>query len=633
MSPTWLIAALPALPLAITLWNLVSWKRPRPTSHPSGSSPNVSVLIPARNEERNLGALLDTVLDGQPEVLEVVVCDDGSTDRTAEIVHQRARAHPKLRLIEGKPLAPGWVGKPHACHQLAAAANGDCLLFVDSDVRLVPGAVGGLLTLHERRGSGRHAGVVSAVPRQLTGSFLERLILPLLHLTYTAWLPLVLVESTRSTRAVAANGQLLLVDREAYARTGGFESVKAELVDDVAFCRRAKACGVRVCFADGHHLASCRMYQGGQQVWAGFSKNVYPGIGASPWTLAFILALYLGCFVLPYGALAVGLAVLPSLVLPSAVGVAANVVLRLALAVRYRQPASGIILHPLSVLALSLIALASAAAVRRGEVQWAGRTYSGRVPRSPVRQRRTVRGRSRGFLRIARPYVRHRLQRQFESVRVAGLDEVRARAAKTPVILAANHVSWWDPLLLVALDEALGGEGYCLMDSKNLRDLPFFEWVGALPIDREHPRQAHRDLVRAAEMLTRPGQVLAIFPQGVQRPAHLELRLQRGIEVLAARAKAPVFPLAIRYDFGEGPRLRAHLSFGAPIDPGEQPHGSLSHLVEAGIRNGLERIDEVVSGRPDAAVDLGFSPLFSERATGRIPLASRALTFFAGGRS
>jgi 1-acyl-sn-glycerol-3-phosphate acyltransferase len=172
---------------------------------------------------------------------------------------------------------------------------------------------------------------------------------------------------------------------------------------------------------------------------------------------------------------------------------------------------------------------------------------------------------SRLFLRFARPYVARRLRRQFFDVRLAGLDHLRPLLEKEPVILACNHVAWWDPLLLVHLDRVLGSDGYCLMDRKSLAQLPFFRWVGALPLDRSSSHKAYRDISDAARVLDAPGRVLSIFPHGAQRPAHLPLEFKSGVAVLAARTLAPVVPLAIRYDFLESPRQVVHLRIGSPL--------------------------------------------------------------------
>lgn len=382
MSPlsAWLaFTAVPALPLAITLLNLLTWRRGR---HESALAPRVSVLIPARNEEGGIAKCVRAAAASGYLLHEIVVYDDQSSDRTLPILRELQRELPILRVLSGAAPAPGWVGKPYACQQLADAATGDVLFFVDADTELLSGAVERMLSLLAPQ-RGPVVDVVTAVPHQVMVGFAERLLMPLLHLTYTSWLPLFLVQRSPDPRFVAANGQLLAMRRAAYDRIGGFTAVSREIVDDVALCRHAKRCGARVVFADGALVARCRMYRSLPEIWRGFSKNLYEGVGATPLRLTLVVLLYLAAFVAPYLALWLALVApaLRALLWPAAVGVALNVLLRLALALRFRQPAEGLLLHPLSVLVLSALAVNSYRWSARGRVLWAGRSYKSREQR------------------------------------------------------------------------------------------------------------------------------------------------------------------------------------------------------------------------------------------------------------
>lgn len=362
----WIVLGLfPSLPLGITVYNLASWR----PAHAQGLSRLVtraSALVPVRNEEAVVERCVEALL-AEP-FAEVVVCDDRSTDRTPEILASLAARHPRLRVIQGAPLPPGLVGKAHACHQLAAAATGELFVFVDADTVLSPGALGRIVH------GVRDADVVTFLPRQEIGGAGEALILPLLHLTYLSWLPLSLIRATRDPRVLAANGQLLAVRRDAYALFGGYGAVATEVVDDMAFCRAAKRAGLRVDFVDGSPIARCRMYRSGGEAWAGFSKNLYEGIGGSPVALAFVLALYLTCFLLPWVAL-------PFAPLPAAVGIAANLTQRALLARRFGHPAWTVPAHVAGVLAFAALAVNSWRWSRRGAIHWRGRTYAARGAR------------------------------------------------------------------------------------------------------------------------------------------------------------------------------------------------------------------------------------------------------------
>lgn len=372
MNPWWWIV-LPAFALGVSLFNLFTW--PRGRSRPSRRG--ISVLIPARNEERNLPRTLAALHQLQGPVEAIWVYDDASTDRTPEILAEWQQQEPRLRVVRGDGLPRGWIGKTHACHRLAERAESEGLLFLDADVTVEPELLerlGGLIDDYR-------ADVVTAVPAQQTGSFFEGLVLPLLHLTYTSWLPLPLIWWSPNPKFLAANGQLLYVGREAYRQLGGFEAVRSELVDDMAFCRRAKEAGLKVVFADGSRLASCRMYQSRAEVIAGFSKNLYEGVGGQAWGLLAVLALYALAFVAPYVGLLMSVWI-PEWRVPAGLAVGLNLVLRSLLAWRYAHRAWSVVLHPLGVLALIGIGLNSWWWQRRGRVEWRGRSYAARRVRT-----------------------------------------------------------------------------------------------------------------------------------------------------------------------------------------------------------------------------------------------------------
>ena len=380
------LSSLWIVPTVLILYNLRTWKT-RWTA--TASSGEVSVLVPARNEEKNISGLIESVLGtgNSAHVSELIVYDDWSGDRTAQIVGQWHQKDQRVRLLPATELSCDWVGKPYACQQLLHASKSRFVLFLDADVRLHAGGLEQLLSIMAQPESPTLA---TAVPRQITGTTLEHMIVPLLHLTYLSWLPLRWANRRLDPHTVAACGQVMLAEREKLLRLGGFSAVSHEVVDDVALCRHARSRGQTVHFVDGVNLASCRMYRSAAEVWSGFSKNLYLGLG-SP--LAFIMAtgLYFCAFVLPYVTFLSGLWLafpalflrivpgqidhLPGLIL-GGVGILANVGIRALLARRYRHPLSSVWLHPLSVVLLLLIALNSLLWVLRGRIRWSGRTYS-----------------------------------------------------------------------------------------------------------------------------------------------------------------------------------------------------------------------------------------------------------------
>ena len=206
--------------------------------------------------------------------------------------------------------------------------------------------------------------------------------------------------------------------------------------------------------------------------------------------------------------------------------------------------------------------------------------------------------RSPWFLKLTRPYVRRRLSRGLDGFYADGVQQARDAARRQPLILVANHVGWWDSFLVVALDEALGTEGYALMDAESVRRLPFFARLGALPLDRSGASTSRAGLRGAAAKLDRPGRALWIFPQGHHRPAHLRpLGFLGGVTLLARMVpEAAVVPIAIQYAWGEQPAPAAWAHLGAPIPAADADAARLERAVE----DGLARIDAAVAGNKRA---------------------------------
>ena len=204
------------------------------------------------------------------------------------------------------------------------------------------------------------------------------------------------------------------------------------------------------------------------------------------------------------------------------------------------------------------------------------------------------------FLRLARAYTRRRIARHLDGLWVSGLDEARAALAARPLIFAANHVAWWDALLLLPIDEALGGLGWAVMDARNLRRLPFLGWVGALPLDRSSRDSSLQCLRSCATLLDRPGRALWIFPQGRQRPAHLRpLDLKPGVQTLQEASRVDLVAVSIDYVFLERDRPAAVVRFSAPIPGPDLGEDRLLPAVESEILAGLAVIDAAVREATD----------------------------------
>jgi chlorobactene glucosyltransferase len=367
-----------------TLGNLRAFRRLRDFRSARSGEPFVSVLVPARDEERSLGACLASLRAQDYGAYEVIVLDDGSTDRTPAIAREAACADARVRVVAGAPVPPGWLGKLWACDQLARAARGDILIFTDADtvhaptmVASVAGAVAG------------GADLVTAFPEQEIGSLGEALLVPFMLFTVWVFLPVGRVWTDPSPRVIAANGQLLSFTRAAYAKIGGHAAVRATVLEDMALARRAKAAGLRVRLVDGAGTIRTRMYRSAAETWRGFSKNAYGLVGqtivaAIPIAVA-LLALYVLPLVVLVGGLVAGKGGWAWRWLPLAlVGMA--LVQRAIVAARGRMPFWQIALHPLSVLNFVAVLANSARWHRRGYGEWKGRRIAlAADPRTPPR--------------------------------------------------------------------------------------------------------------------------------------------------------------------------------------------------------------------------------------------------------
>ncbi len=278
-------------------WTLNEDTPPDPVD---GLYPSLSVIIPARNEEDNIESCVRSAMNlDWPGALEVVVLDDRSTDGTGSVLAALETEFPELKVIQGRDPTDGWLGKPHALHIAQAAATGEWLWFVDADVVLNPQGA--------RRLIGRtvlqDAEMSSALGRLDTVSFWERVIQTRLGALIAGGNPLVEVNDAEHERALA-NGQCLLFRRDAYDRLGGHEAIKGSVLDDVDFAKRAKAEGVSYRLFYGPGVFSCRMYRGLNEIWHGWSKNLFPALDYSLIATAIITALLFAGTVLPFVLLA-----------------------------------------------------------------------------------------------------------------------------------------------------------------------------------------------------------------------------------------------------------------------------------------------------------------------------------------
>jgi chlorobactene glucosyltransferase len=348
-----------------------------PLSGSAADLPSVSLIVPARNE----AATIDICLDGirsqklrQPDLdLEAIVVDDRSEDRTAEIVRMRSATMPYLQLLSGDGLPLGWVGKCWALHQGAGAATKDWLLFVDADTRLLSGAVAAAVAEAQRRG----VDVLSVLTHQQLPTVWERIVMPGVFGALAEALPIELVNNPRLPQFALANGQFLLVRRDAYSRMGGHAAIKNEIGEDAKFAQLAKRLEIPYWLGDGRELATTRMYSTPAAMWEGWTKNLHVGVKLLPWIVPPGTLMYAAMLFLPYWLIARGRQRRSSSLMAHGLGqLGAALYLRRLTDRVYGVPAIYTLTQPLGQAAFLGLLIGSYFKVMTGRgVTWKGRRY------------------------------------------------------------------------------------------------------------------------------------------------------------------------------------------------------------------------------------------------------------------
>jgi chlorobactene glucosyltransferase len=336
----------------------------------------VTAIIPARNEERAIARAVISVGE-QPEIREVVVVNDQSSDGTGEILKMLAAEQPKLRAIEAEPLPAGWVGKNHAAWLGAQKAGCDWLLFTDADAGHLPGSTA--RALGEARSFG--ADLVSYSPGQEMHTWWERALIPFVFCRLSQLYSYKSINDPDSP-AAAANGQYLLIRRNVYEQIGGHAAVRDEVLEDVALARLAKSAGYRLHFGPGDDICRVRMYSSFGAMWEGWSKNLLPLVTWAGQRVTWELF-----FMVPWFAL-LCLLLVPFLRAPwdatfAVLGVAMLAgrhasyagVLR-----KNRFPRSSVLYYLVGVSLYCAALLASDWGYARGKIAWKGREYPVAMP-------------------------------------------------------------------------------------------------------------------------------------------------------------------------------------------------------------------------------------------------------------
>lgn len=342
--------------------NVLFFPRLRAAQPPN--TPLVSVLLPARNEAHIIAQTIQALLAQDYPNYEVLLLDDASEDGTADIAQRAGCNDGRLRVLEGKPLPPGWIGKNWACHQLSQHANGEILLFTDADVQWQPEALSAVMAQMQRR----KADMFTVWPTQRTVTMAERLTVPLVAYVVMGYLPILLVHHAPSSLIAGANGQCMAWKREAYGTLDGHQSVADNVLEDVTLARLAKKAGLRIRMADGAGLLQTRMYDSWQSVRNGYAKNILVGYGSVGGLLLGALFHWL-LFWLPWALLLV-----PQVRLWAALLIVLGIGTRMLSAQFTGQRMVDALLMPVSVLLMTIISAQSIYWHVTKRARWKGRT-------------------------------------------------------------------------------------------------------------------------------------------------------------------------------------------------------------------------------------------------------------------
>ncbi len=288
------VLAFLVLKLSILVVNIVRFPvlKNAPATSTNRPARTVSLLVPMRNEANRLAGTLPGII-AQP-VDELILLDDCSTDGTLELAQSLVTDRPHCRTVAGSSTPTGWTGKTWACSQLANHATSDVLIFCDADVLLAPAAISAVLAELTRQ----QADLLSVFPQQLTASLGEHLIVALVDDVLLSFLPFPLLEADVPA-AATANGSLLAIDRLTYDVIGGFESVRGQVIEDVALARLVRRSGLRLGLVLGGDVVRTRMYSSYRDCVTGFGRGLLSVTGGSRSTLLLAALWHLVVYTLP----------------------------------------------------------------------------------------------------------------------------------------------------------------------------------------------------------------------------------------------------------------------------------------------------------------------------------------------
>ncbi|MFM8456811.1 MAG: glycosyltransferase [Ignavibacteria bacterium] len=336
--------------------------------------PFVSVLIPARNEEDIIEDCIRSLCNQSYSNYEIIVLNDHSTDRTGEILERLTAEFSQLKVIHGGILPSHWIGKPHACHQLAMQSKGEYILFTDADTIHDSHSIASMIHFTIKN----DIDMLSAVPKQQLHLFWEHVAVPFIHTLYLTYLPHDLIMNNPNPQFAAANGQALLFKRESYQEIGGHTAVANSIAEDIDLAIRMKTFGKKLCHASAGEIIACRMYRTSQDVFTGFSKNAFATMHFDIHKLLFFVTHLFITYAFPFITLLFGIILHnPLISIFSGLSILLGMSLRSIIALYFGYPLWHAFLHALTASSFIVFAINSALwCLRKDGTEWKGRRYT-----------------------------------------------------------------------------------------------------------------------------------------------------------------------------------------------------------------------------------------------------------------
>ena len=339
------------------------------------SPPLVSILVPARNEAKNIRRCLLSLSKQDYTNIEILVLDDNSNDGTSVIVEDFVKKDSRVKLIIGKPLKSGWIGKSYACQQLSKYAKGNYFVFTDADTlhfkNSISSAIGCLIK--------NNLDALSAIPKQIMVSFHERMVVTWVHFGILNLLPLFLIKKSKNPLFSTANGQFLLFRREVYEKIGGHESIKTKILEDIHISKQVKKHGYKFMIFDGSKNIYCRMYRSFGKLIKGFSKFMFAAFDFNLFNISAAILLITALFLLPFILLPLGVFIFDwsgMIINLITIQISIILIMRIILAARLKNKILDVLFHPLSMVYIILICINSVLQTKFGEgACWKDRKY------------------------------------------------------------------------------------------------------------------------------------------------------------------------------------------------------------------------------------------------------------------